>query len=117
MQVYNVIDTSSALANVLNELKKNHYKLELRREATCLYCEELQEWIAPGEFNIDESYYFQETDTPDADRMLCAISLSRGGKGFLIDSCNVYTDNISDEMTQKLGWDRIEITDQSSDFD
>jgi hypothetical protein len=49
-------------------------------------------------FNVDEPYYFEEIETPDADRMLYAISLSQGVKVFLIDTRNVYMDNISREM-------------------
>jgi hypothetical protein len=39
---------------------------------------------------------------PDTDRMLYAISLLHGAKGFLIDACNAYMDNISAEMLEKL---------------
>jgi len=72
------------------------------REATCLYCHQLEEWIPPENFIVDESYYFEEIESPDADRMLYAISLSQGIKGFLVDTCGVYTDNISPAMVQKL---------------
>ncbi len=56
----------------------------------------------PANVRVDEYYYFQETSNPDADRMLYAIFLSQGRKGFLIDACTVYMDNISPEMSQKL---------------
>lgn len=56
----------------------------------------------PENFTVDESYYFEEMINPDADRMLYAISLLHGGKGFLIDTSNVYMDNISREMAQRL---------------
>jgi len=90
------------LAAVLSELKRRNYKLKFKRETTCLYCFELDDWIMPENFMVDESYYFEEIFNPGADRMLYAISLSTGGKGFLIDTCNVYMDNISIEMIQKL---------------
>jgi len=62
----------------------------------------LKEWISPDNFTVDESFYFQEISNPDADRMLYVISLSQGVKGYLIDTCGVYADNISLEMMQKL---------------
>lgn len=74
----------------------------LRRGATFLYFFEGQRRIIPEHFNVDESYYFEETETPDVDRMLYAISLSDGRKGFLIDTCTIYMDNISLEIMQKL---------------
>lgn len=86
----------------LNKLKKKEYTLKFRREATCLYCFQLQEWIKPEDFTVDKYYYFEDILNPDEERMLYAISLARGGKGFLIDTCNVYVDNISTEMMKKL---------------
>jgi hypothetical protein len=90
------------LPEMLNELKRKAYILKFRREATCLFCFELQEWIMPEHFNVDESYYFEDRLNPDEDRVLYAISLAQGIKGFLVDACSVYTDNISTEMMRKL---------------
>ena len=95
-------DRDLLLTKTLNELKRKGYNLEFTREATCIYCFEWQQWIMPANFTVDGSYYFEEMVNPDADRMLYAISLSRGGRGFLVDTCGVYADNISQEMMQKL---------------
>ena len=84
------------------ELKTRGYHLKFRREATCLFCFEFEQWIMPGQFSVDESYYFEENSNPDGDRILYAITLSWGSRGFLIDACNVYSDNISPEMREKL---------------
>jgi hypothetical protein len=88
----------------LADLRNQGYQLSFRREATCIYCFELQERIMPEDFTVDESYYFEDVVKPDADRILYAISLLNGRRGFLIDACNVYSDNISYEMEQKLQW-------------
>lgn len=102
MTIHATIGNGLISTDVLNELKKKAYKLEFRREASCIYCDELQEWILPADFKVDEWYYFGEASMPDADRMLYAISLLHGPKGFLIDTCNAYMDNISAEMLEKL---------------
>ncbi|HKO79570.1 MAG TPA: hypothetical protein VJU78_04205 [Chitinophagaceae bacterium] len=102
MLTNNVANKNLSITNVLNELKRKEYKLKFIRVATSLYCNELRLWIMPENFNIDETYYFEETESPDSDRMLFAISLSKGVKGFLIDTCTAYMDNISPEMMQKL---------------
>jgi len=99
-----VADRNAAITNALKELKRKDYRRMFRREATCLYCHELDEWIMPENFTVDDSYYFGEVENPDADRVLYAISLSQNVKGFLIDTCNVYMDNISHEMMEKLRW-------------
>ncbi|HET6993937.1 MAG TPA: hypothetical protein VFI06_03095 [Chitinophagaceae bacterium] len=92
----------SVLPGMVNDLKRRGYELEFRREPACIYCIEWQQWIMPVHFSVDESYYFEGTGSPDSDRKLYAITLSQGAKGFLIDSCNVYMDNISREMQEKL---------------
>jgi hypothetical protein len=86
------------ITETLNILKRKEYILKLRREPTCLYCFELEKLITPEDFRVDEFYYFEAIYNPDADRMLYAIAFSQGSKGFPIDTCNVYTDNISPEM-------------------
>lgn len=94
----------TAIIQTLVELRKEGYQLTFRREATCIFCFEWQERIVPQEFTVDESYYFEDIVNPDADRILYAISLYNGLRGFLVDACNVYADNISYEMEQKLQW-------------
>jgi hypothetical protein len=95
---------SRPIINSLAELKKNGYQLSFRREATCIYCFELGKYFMPEDFVVDESYFLEDTLNPDEDRILYAISLVNGGLGYLIDACNVYSDNISYEMEQKLKW-------------
>jgi hypothetical protein len=90
------------ITETLDELKRKNYKLMFRREPGCLYCFDLNQWIMPEDFTVDESYYFEKPETPDADRILYAISSAQGRKGFLMDTCNVYADNISPEMMRKL---------------
>ena len=92
----------SSIIATLAHLKRMEYRLKFIRGATGLFCFELNEWISPDHFTVDESFYFQEIANPDADRMLYAISLSQEVKGFLIDTCGIYADNISLEMIQKL---------------
>jgi len=90
------------ISKMLNLLGSRGYKLKFRREATCIYCIELNEWIMPEDFSIDEYYYVRDIVSPDADRVLYAISIPHERKGVLIDACNVYQDNISPAMMQKL---------------
>ena len=103
----NTANNDWVITEVLNKLKREKYKLNFRREATCLYCFQWHQWIRPEDFAVDKYYYFEDILNPDAERMLYAISLSRRGKGFLIDACNVYVDNISPEMMQKLKLNKI----------
>jgi hypothetical protein len=107
MPIANTADKDWVITEVLDKLRRKEYKLKFRRESICLYCFQLHEWIMPENFNVDEYYYFEDILNPDAERILYAISLSGGLKGFLIDTCNVYMDNISPEMAQKLKLNKI----------
>lgn len=91
-----------SISEPLNDLKKRGYQLEFRREATCLYCIGLNSWIAPDSFIVDEFYHFEDVSNMYGDRTLYAISSLQGLKGFLVDTCLVYEDNISPEMAYKL---------------
>src|SRR5687767_3106939 len=104
VSIDNTPNNEWVITEVLNKLKRKEYKLIFRREATCLYCFQLQEWIKQEDFTVDKYYYFEDILNPDAERVLYAISLSQGEKGFLIDTCNVYVDNISPGMMEKLKW-------------
>lgn len=95
---------STSVSRIVAGLRGQGYQLSFRREAASIYCFELRERIMPEEFTVDESYYFEDIVNPDADRILYAISLPNGRRGVLIDACNVYADNISYEMEQKLQW-------------
>jgi hypothetical protein len=91
-----------SISETLTDLKKRGYELKFRREATCLYCTEINSWITPDSFIVEEYYFFEDVSNIDADRTLYAISSTDGLKGFLVDSCLVYEDNISLEMARKL---------------
>ncbi|HTE23915.1 hypothetical protein [Flavitalea sp.] len=97
-----VIPNPDSIGEIVAGLKTRGYQLKFRRETTCVNCIELNRWIMPDSFMVDEYYHFEDTLNTDRDRTLYAISSIDGLKGFLIDACFVYEDNISPEMTQKL---------------
>ena len=107
MAIGSTDNKNGVITAALNKLKRKGYKLEFRRETTCLYSFQLLEWIMPEDFTVDDYFYFEDLFNPDAERVLYAITLSRGLKGFLIDSCNVYMDNVSPAMAQKLKLNKI----------
>lgn len=93
------------LRQMLARLKEQGYQQEFRREATCLYCVDKNRWVLPDSFLVDEYYHIADNANPDGERTLYAISTIDGIKGFLVDTCFVYEDNISMEMMQKLRWE------------
>ena len=99
---WGITDLLTKIKRVVNELEIKNYIVKFRRDSTCINSDELHQCIMPEDFTIDETYHFETMSNPDTNRILYAISLPQGTKGFLIDSRDVYTDNISPEMMQKL---------------
>jgi hypothetical protein len=62
----------------------------------------LRTWIWLENFTVDNSYYLEVTETPDADGMLYAVFILQLVKSFLLDTCNVYMDYISPGMMEEL---------------
>ena len=108
--ITNQLSLTMPISQKMAELKKGGYLLKFRREATCLYCIELNQWITPDSFTVDEYYHFEDSLNTDEDRMLYAISSIEGQKGLLVDTCFVYEDNISPEMMQRLKWEYTRLT-------
>lgn len=96
------ITNVASIDDLLDKVKRQGYQLEFRREADCLYCIELNCRVTPDSFIVDEYYHFEYPSDPDRDRILYAISSAQDLKGFLVDTCFGYEDNISPEMFQKL---------------
>jgi len=91
-----------SLIDALTDLKIRGYKKTFRREQIFLCCIELDLWIAPYQFNVDEFYQFDANISPEAERVVYAIATDTGIKGILVDECGVYSEYMSAEMTLKL---------------
>ena len=103
---YHITMPAISFADALTAFIDKGYKQTFRREPGRLYCIELYRWIAPDQFTVDESWYFEAAAKPDTNRLVYAISTGDGLKGILVDSWGAYADNISPEMFEKLGLDR-----------
>jgi hypothetical protein len=58
----------------------------------------------PDGFMVDEFHHVSESEYPDGERTVYAISSIDGLKGYLVEPSFVYEDNISLDMLQKLKW-------------
>lgn len=98
-----------SINEIVADLNKQGYQLTFRREATCLYCVDLNRWVTPDSFLVDECYYFNDNLSPDGDRLIYGISTKQDLKGFFINACLVYEDNISPEMRERLNVENVTI--------
>jgi hypothetical protein len=101
----NMIDYES-LSNTLNHFAKGSYPFEFQAEPSGLYCARLNLRLTPDEFDVAETYRFRETDPAYIEQALFLISSFIGIKGTLVLTVDdVYTENMSFEMAQKLRTD------------
>ena len=94
--------TPLSLADTVNDLKQRGYVFEFRRQADCLFCIDKNAWVTPDGFDVEECYFFEDSFNMDKDRVLYAIACTEGTRGYLVDTCFVYEDNISADMYEKL---------------
>jgi len=100
-----MIDYES-LSNTLDQFAKEAYQFEFQAEPSGLYCARLDLRLAPDEFDVADVYRFRETAPDYVEQVLFLISSFVGIKGTLVLAVNdVYAENMSFEMAQKLRTD------------
>lgn len=97
-----IIPSFESIGEIITALRSRGYEIKFRRETAGLHCIELSCYILPDDFTVDEYYHFEDSLNTDRERSLYAITSTEGLKGFFVDSCFVYEDNISPEMAHKL---------------
>lgn len=75
----------NSLSDALNDLKQRGYEADFKTQTVCLYCGDLDIRLDPQDFNIDESYSFNE-GANGSSCLLLAITSSTGLKGTVIDN-------------------------------
>jgi hypothetical protein len=92
-----------SLSEAIEDLKAQGYEEDFNLKQNCIECRNGQFKIFHDEFHIDQAIRF-DVDTDPADQsVLYAISSSRYNlKGVLVNGYGIYTEEISDEMMEKL---------------
>jgi nucleotide-binding universal stress UspA family protein len=91
-----------SLMDALTDLKSRGYSFDFKKEFSSLYCQELNLWIEPEKFNVDEYYRFEEDSDPDENSIVYAISSIDGVRGVLVDAYGVYAESVSFDMARSL---------------
>jgi hypothetical protein len=94
------------LSEALNDLAKRGYTHNFNIQCDNIECKELSMLIKPEDFEIVEYYRFEGDSNPDDEEAVYAIESKGGIKGVLVNAFGTYSDNISDEILQKLKIDR-----------
>lgn len=97
------MENYETLSEAISALKKQGYSEDLNLKSNCLECLAGKKRIEPGEFTIDKSFRFDVDEDPSDQAMLYAISSPKHSlKGLLVNGYGVYSDDLTNEMLEKL---------------
>lgn len=85
----------ASIAEALQDLHERGYYADFATDTVCLYCGEFDIRLHPEEFQVDESYRFEDDTAPDNIPVLYAITSSTGVKGTLLDEQGIYAKNLN----------------------
>lgn len=95
--------TYSTLSEAINDLTKRGYTTNFNVESDCIVCVDNLIRLHPDEFQIDETYRFQEMSDLDNESILYAISSPQNNmKGLLVNAYGVYSETATTELVEKL---------------
>lgn len=90
------------LVETLEKLRKEGYSEDFNIRFDSLICKDV--CLLPSQFEVDKTFRFEGNTNPSDEAILYAISSLDGQiKGVLVNSYGVYSDDLTEEMVNKLG--------------
>ncbi|MCM4154317.1 phosphoribosylpyrophosphate synthetase [Arenibacter sp. N53] len=97
------MESFDTLIDGINELKKQGYVEDFNLKQNCIECRNGQYKVFHNEFEIDKFFRFEGDSSPDDSSILYAISSDKYNlKGVLVNSYSIYSEDITNEMLDKL---------------
>jgi hypothetical protein len=97
------MESYETLSEAISVLKQQGYTEDFNLKENCLECIAGRQELLPHEFNIDKSFRFDVDENPSDQAMLYAISSEMHKlKGVLVNGYGIYSDDVSNEMLEKL---------------
>lgn len=92
-----------SLSDAINDLKAKGYTEDFNLLQNCIECRERNFKIFHNEFHIDQVFRFDVNTDPGDQSVLYAISSDKHNvKGLLVNGYGIYTEDLSNEMLEKL---------------
>jgi len=88
------------VVEAIKGLKERGYSIDFNLEADCISCSSSK--LRPSEFTITEVYRFEGNSDPADEAVVYAIESRDGRKGVLVNGFGVSSDEIGEEMVEKL---------------
>lgn len=100
---YNKYDNAPTLSGTMAKLRKEGYTEDFNLGFDCIHCNRKAVKVFPTEFHIDQFYRFEGESDPADSSILYAISSEKHElKGVLVNGYGIYSEEITNEMIQKL---------------
>ncbi len=96
----------NTLSQTLEELKEKGYVHDFNLLENELESKALNRKFDPDTFIVHDVYRFEGMSNPDDSSVIYAVETDEGIKGTLVDSYGTYGGFLSEEMVDKLQFDR-----------
>jgi len=100
---YSKHDHTPTLSTTMTKLREEGYVEDFNLGFNCVHCRNEQLKLSPKDFQIDKYYRFEGESNPSDSAILYAISSEKHNvKGVLVNGYGIYSDELSDEMLEKM---------------
>ena len=97
------MESYETLSEAITALKEQGYTADFNLTENCLEYIAKRQQLLPQEFVIDKSFRFDVDEDPSDQSVLYAISSEMHKvKGLLVNGYGIYSDDVSNEMLEKL---------------
>jgi hypothetical protein len=100
--MYSYETVTEALAGLAQRGYTNNFNIQ----CDSLECKDLNLMLRPEDFEIVEFYRFEGDSNPGDEETVYAIQSKDGVKGVLVNAFGIYSDELTDEILQKLKIER-----------
>jgi hypothetical protein len=100
--MYSYETVTEALAGLAQRGYTNNFNVQ----CDSLECKDLNLMLSPEDFEIVEFYRFEGDSNPGDEETVYAIQSKDGVKGVLVNAFGIYSDELTDEILQKLKIER-----------
>jgi len=94
--------TYDTVAEALKGLKQRGYSIDFNLEPDRITCPKTPLALGPTEFEITEVYRFEGNSDPADEAIVYAIESRQGAKGVLVNGFGPSSDEVGEEMVEKL---------------
>jgi len=95
------------VTEAINDLRSRGFVIDFNIVFDKLHCIDDGLCLNPSEFEITEVHRFESDSNPSDEAVVYAVKSKSGNvKGIITASFGIYSDDISDEMMRKLGYNR-----------